>query len=100
MSGLSAQAEVLNIDGLLKRKEAVLLDSAVDSVVTCMRMQYPEELTPTHFVQLTLSQGGTPISTNLYLRGAQEGNFRAIRQLPKARLRASTDTRAPATSGI
>jgi len=91
VSGLTTQAEVLNIDGLLKWKKTAQLDSAEDSVVTCMQVQYPAELTPVHFVRLTLSQHGTPISTNLYLRGAQEGNFRAIRQLPKARLRASTD---------
>jgi hypothetical protein len=91
VSGLLAQAEVLNIDGLLKAKKTALLDSAEDSVMTCMQMQYPSDLTPVHFLRLTLSQGGTPISTNLYLRGAEEGNFRAIRQLPKAQLRASTD---------
>lgn len=91
VTGLTAQAEVLNIDGLLKWKKTVPLDSVEDSVVTCMQMQYPAELTLVHFVRLTLSQSGTPISTNLYLRGAQEGSFRAIRQLPKVGLRASTE---------
>jgi hypothetical protein len=48
-------------------------------------------LTAVHFVRLTLSRGGTPVSANLYLRGAQEGNYRAIRQLPKAIIKTATD---------
>jgi hypothetical protein len=32
------------------------------------------------------------MSENLYLRGVQEGNFRAIRDLPKLKLEASTQT--------
>ena len=91
ISGLTAQAEVLNIDGVLKSKQTASLDSVEDSVVTCMHMQYPAGLTPVHFVRLTLSQGGKLISTNLYLRGVQEGNFRGIRQLTKARLKTLTE---------
>jgi hypothetical protein len=87
---LKALAEVLNLDGSLQWKKAASLDSIEDSAVTCMQMEYPAELTPVHFVRLTLSRAGTPLSTNLYLRGVEEGNFRAIRQLPKVRLQAST----------
>jgi hypothetical protein len=82
--GLTALAEVLNIDGSIKWTKSAPLDSAEDSVASCMQMEYPTGLTAVHFVRLTLSRGGTPVSANLYLRGAQEGNYRAIRQLPKA----------------
>jgi len=92
-SGLTALAEVLNIDGSIKWKKSVTLDSAEDSVATCMQMEYPTGLTPVHFVRLTLSRAGSPVSTNLYLRGLQEGNYRAIRQLPKALVRTATDIR-------
>jgi Exo-beta-D-glucosaminidase Ig-fold domain/F5/8 type C domain/Glycosyl hydrolases family 2 len=91
VSGLTAIAEVLNIDGSRQWKQSAMLDSSEDSVVTCMQMQYPAKLTPVHFVRLTLSRGETPVSTNLYLRGVQEGNFRAIRQLPKVQLKTSTE---------
>jgi hypothetical protein len=56
-------------------------------------MEYPDGLTPVDFVRLTLSRAGSSISTNLYLRGVEEGNYRAIRQLPKARIKTATDTR-------
>jgi hypothetical protein len=89
--GLTALAEVLNIDGSIKWTKSAPLDSAEDSVATCMQMEYPTGLTAVHFVRLTLSRGGTPVSANLYLRGAQEGNYRAIRQLPKAIIKTATD---------
>ena len=90
LHGLTAVAEVLNIDGSVKWSKAATLDSAEDSTMTCLAMQYPDGLTPVHFVRLTLSRGGSPVSTNLYMRGIQQGNFRAIRQLPKAHLQTST----------
>jgi hypothetical protein len=91
--GLTAMAEVLNIDGSIRWRKTAALDSAEDSVATCIPMEYPTGLTAVHFVRLTLSRAGSPVSTNLYLRGAQEGNYRAIRQLAKARVKAATDTR-------
>ena len=90
--GLTALAEVLNIDGSIQWKKSAALDSAEDSVTACMQIEYPVGLTPVHFVRLTLSRAGTPLSMNLYLRGLQEGNYRAIRQLPKARVKTVTDT--------
>ena len=89
--GLTALAEVLNMDGSLKWKKSASLDSTEDSAATCFQMEYPSELTSVHFVRLALSRGETPVSTNLYLRGVEEGNFRAIRQLPKAQLKTSTE---------
>jgi hypothetical protein len=54
-------------------------------------MQYPEGLTPVHFLRLTLTgAGGSVALTNLYMRGLEEGNYRAIRELSKAQVRAST----------
>lgn len=90
--GLTVLAEVLNVDGSPKWRNTASLDSAEDSVADCMRMEYPTGLTPVHFIRLTLSRAGSPISTNLYLRGVQEGNHRAIRQLPKAHIKTTTNT--------
>jgi hypothetical protein len=88
---LTAIAEVLNIDGSRKWKNTAVLDSMEDSATTIFQMEYPPDLTPVHFVRLNLSSADVTLSTNLYLRGVQEGNFRAIRQLPKVRLETSTD---------
>ena len=90
--GLTALAEVLNLDGTLKWKKDASLDSMEDSATNCMQIEFPAELTPVHFVRLTLSRTGKPVSSNLYLRGVQEGNFRGIRELPKVRLKTSTES--------
>ena len=92
-TGLTALVEVLNMDGSIGWKKSALLDAAEDSVATCIQMEYPTGLTPVHFVRLTLSRADSPVSTNLYLRGAQEGNYRAIRQLPKALVKSATEVR-------
>jgi len=89
--GLTALAEVLNIDGSVPWQKTATLDSSEDSAATCFHMEYPGGLTPVHFVRLTLSRAGNPVSTNLYLRGAQEGNLKAIRRLPKAHTKTLTE---------
>jgi hypothetical protein len=53
-------------------------------------MQYPSGLTPVHFLRLTLTRAGTAVSTNFYMRGLEENNYRAIRELPNAQVRATT----------
>jgi hypothetical protein len=90
--GLTALAQVLNMDGSVKWQKSVPLDTVEDTATVCMQMEYPAELTDLHFVRLTLSRDQTPVSINLYLRCTLEGNFRAIRQLPKVHLKTSTQT--------
>jgi Exo-beta-D-glucosaminidase Ig-fold domain len=88
--GLTATVEVLNIDGSSQWKKTTSLDSTEDSVQACVQMEYPAGLTPVHFLRLTLARGGESISTNLYMRGLQEGNYKAIRSLPRAQVKSST----------
>jgi hypothetical protein len=88
--GLTAHAEILNLDGSLRWEKTVPLDSEEDSVSTPLRMEYPAGLTAAHFIRLSLRRGGDAISTNFYLRGTQEGDYRAIRTLPKVKLEATT----------
>jgi len=92
-TGLSAQVEVLNMDGSRKWQKSVSLDSAEDSVSPCITMEYPTGLTAVHFLRLTLAHGSDIVSTNLYLRGLEEGNYRAIRQLLNAKLQNSTSAK-------
>ncbi len=88
--GLTARAELLNMDGVVKWEKTVSLDSAEDSVASCIPMEYPAGLTPVHFLRLKLTRGAELVSENFYLRGIEEGNFRAIRELPKVKLEATT----------
>jgi len=89
VQGLTARVEVLNLDGAVKWDKTASLDSAEDSVDTCIKMEYPSDLTAVHFLRLKLTRGNDVVSENLYWRGTAEGNYRAIRQLPKANLNAA-----------
>ena len=88
--GLSAHVALLNLDGSLQWEQTAGVDSAEDSTVSPIKMQYPSGLTSVHFLRMELKRGGDVISENLYWRGVQEGDYRALRDLPKAALHAST----------
>jgi len=89
---LSALAEVLNMDGTKKWEKTATLDSAEDSVTSCIKMEYPSGLTSVHFLRLSLTLNGKTVSENFYMRGLEEGNYRAIRELPKVKLEAVTNS--------
>ncbi|MGA7159338.1 MAG: discoidin domain-containing protein [Acidobacteriaceae bacterium] len=91
--GLSVRVEVLNMNGARLGVRTATIDSKEDSVVTVMAMQYPAGLTPVHFVRMTLMDAGTVVSANEYMRAMVEGDYRAIRQLAKARVQATTTSK-------
>jgi hypothetical protein len=108
-AGLTARIEILNMDGARKWEKSATLSSKEDSVESPIQIEYPADLTPVHFLRLTLSQGARVLSTNFYLRGTQEYevgsaagrgpapplrdfDLRDIRNLPKVKLDASTKT--------
>ncbi len=88
--GLSATVEILNMDGARVGGKDAVIDSKEDSVVTAMAMEYPRGLSAVHFLRLTLKQGEMVVSRNDYMRSVVEGDYRAIRQLAKARVTSTT----------
>jgi beta-galactosidase/beta-glucuronidase len=88
--GLTATVQVLNMDGTRQWEKSTTLESAEDSVTACIKVEYPSGLTPLHFLRLSLSRGAEMVSTNFYMRGPTEGDYRAIRLLPKVNLEAAT----------
>jgi hypothetical protein len=88
--GLSAHAEVLNIDGSVKWEKTASLDSHEDSTVAPMQMEFPAGLSRTHFIRLTLSRGGKALSSNFYLHGVAEEDYQGIRSLAHAKVEAKT----------
>jgi len=88
--GLSAHAEILNMDGTVRWEKTAAVDSAEDSTASPMKLEYPPDLTAVHFIRLTLMRGTEVVSTNFYLRGSKEGDYTAIRGLPKVKLEAMT----------
>ncbi|HEV2445140.1 MAG TPA: hypothetical protein VGS58_04435, partial [Candidatus Sulfopaludibacter sp.] len=89
-TGLTAQAEILNMNGIRRWDKSAALDSAEDSVQTPIKLEFPAGLTPVHFIRLKLLRAGKVVSDNFYLRGTEEYNFTAIRTLPKVDVTAAT----------
>jgi hypothetical protein len=83
-TGLRATAAVVNMDGRRVWEQSANLESAEDTVGAPLKLEWPAGLSPVHFVKLTLHEGPTLLSENLYWRGAPEGDFTALRKLPVA----------------
>lgn len=81
---LIAHVEVIDMDGKLRLQRSYPLDGPEDSTQIATRMEYPGNLSAVHFLRLTLTQAGKPVSTNFYMRGLQAGDYRPIRTLGKA----------------
>jgi hypothetical protein len=88
--GLTAQVQILNMDGAVKWEKTASVDSAEDSTDSCIRMQYPAGLSAVHFLRLKLMRGAAIVSENFYWRGLVEGDYRALRGLPKAKVEIAT----------
>jgi hypothetical protein len=91
-AGLTAHAEILNMDGSRQWENTAAIDSPEDSVQSPIALEFPASLSPVHFLRLKLSRGGQVVSENFYLRGTEEYNFRAIRDLPKVNVTSSVKT--------
>jgi len=89
-AGLTAHAEVLDIDGSLKWEKSAALDSREDSTLAPIQIIFPAGLSRTHFIRLTLSRGGTLLSTNFYLHGTTEEDYTGIRTLPSVKVQAKS----------
>jgi hypothetical protein len=89
-TGLEVRAEVRNLDGSLQWEETATLDSTEDSVTSPLTLEYPSGLSAVQFIRLSLTRDGKTVSRNLYWRGTEEGNYRALRDLPPVALHVST----------
>ncbi len=89
---LIAHAEIRNMNGDLKWETYAVLDSPEDSVASPIRLEFPADLTPVHFIRLSLTRGSEAlalssttareaarltrsypvVSENTYLRGLEE----------------------------
>jgi len=92
VAGLEASVEVLNMDGKQMDLKTASVGSDEDSTVACIKMEYPAGLTPVHFLRLALRRGSETVSSNFYMRGVQQNDFRAIRQLPAPKVEITTSS--------
>lgn len=78
------------MDGSKQWEKSAPVESMEDSVAAPIKIEYPGNLSPVHFVRLKLTMGDQVVSENFYWRGVEEGNFRALRKLPKVKVSVAT----------
>ena len=90
--GLTAKAQVINMDGAVAWEKETAVDSEEDTTNKCIKLEFPANLTAAHYVKLTLTEAGKVVSDNFYLRGVEEGNYQALRELPKVQMQPAIET--------
>ena len=93
LSGLTARAQVINMDGSVQWEREVTLDSNEDTTDKLFNLEFPESLSAVHFIKLTLMKGDRLLSDNFYWRGVDEGNYQALNDMPEAEIGSSTAIR-------
>ena len=83
--GLTASCDLVNLDGSVVWSREAPLDIREDETVVCFPLEFPAELTEVYFIRLRLTDAaGTVLSENLYWRGREEGNLKALRTVAQA----------------
>jgi hypothetical protein len=88
--GLTAKAQLINMDGSVQWEKETGLNCKEDSTVICFKLEFPKSLTSVHFIKLILKQGEKVISENFYWRGLVDGNYQALSDLPVIKLQNNT----------
>jgi hypothetical protein len=89
-TGLTAKAQLLNMDSSVQWEKETGLDCKEDSTARCFKLEFPESLSSVHFIKLTLKEGDKVVSENFYWRGLEDGNYQALHELPVVKLESST----------
>jgi beta-galactosidase/beta-glucuronidase len=89
-TGLTAKAQLINMDGSVQWEKEMKLRCKEDSTAICFKLEFPKNLSAVHFIKLTLKEGDKIISDNFYWRGLVDGNYQALRDLPVIKLQNST----------
>jgi hypothetical protein len=90
--GLTAKAQLINMDGSVQWEKEITLNCKEDSTAICFKLEFPKSLTSVHFIKLTLKERDKILSDNFYWRGLTDGNYQALRELPLVKLQTSTNT--------
>jgi hypothetical protein len=89
-AGLTAHAQIINTDGSVKWEKTAPLDSGEDSMQMPIQLAFPSGLSSTHFIRLRLMKDGKIVSSNFYLHGATENDYKGIRELALAEVKTKT----------
>ncbi len=97
LRGLSAEAEVYNLDGSRVLVKSVRIDCSANTVQHCLQLfvsgeDKVENLSDVHFIKLLLKDSsGKLLSDNFYWRGKTEWKYEELQNMKEGRVIGSTD---------
>lgn len=84
--GLRAEARIYDYTGGLLSSDEAVVSCGEDSTTPCMTVRKPDA--EAYYVKLSLTDAsGETVSDNFYILGREDGNTRAVRSLPEAKVR-------------
>ena len=90
--GLNVRAMVMNTDGSVAWEKYGSFDSTEDTTVKCFAVEFPSEVSETHFIKLYLTDSeGNTLSDNFYINGTEYGNHQAMASMSKADVKVSSN---------
>lgn len=85
---LTAKAELLDMYGTTISTSSTTIDSPEDTTFDCLPAHTEALTTDAGYLRLSLSDSkGQALASNFYVVGREEGNYQALAQLPKARVK-------------
>ncbi|MDR1203476.1 MAG: discoidin domain-containing protein [Tannerellaceae bacterium] len=92
-TNLTAKAQLINLDASVQWQTESTLNIKEDATVKAFGLEFPKTLSDAYFIKLTLLEKGNMISDNFYWAGKEEGNYKALNQLPKTSLNTQTSVK-------
>ena len=90
LSGITASAEILGLDGKLLWSSEAVIDLPEDCTVRCFPVAVPEEAGEAWFLRLRMTASdGSVVSENFYCQGREEGNLKALHTVGTTKVRST-----------
>ena len=91
LKGLRAEARVLDMYGRELSREECTLDIREDSTLGCFPLSFPEGQEVCYYSLRLKDAEGHQLSDNFYVQGRETDNFKALLDLPEARVKTGWD---------
>jgi hypothetical protein len=85
-NGLTAVAEVYNLDATRKFSHSAAISAAANQKTTVFTIDKPNGLSPVHFIRMLLKNGNEVISENFYWNGVTYLDYTSLDSLPPVNL--------------
>lgn len=85
-TGLTAIAEVYNLDATRRFSHSATISAAANQKTTVFTIDKPNGLSPVHFIRLLLKNGSETLSENFYWNGNTYLDYTSLESLPQVSL--------------